>query len=631
MLNMRLLNISKLKFHSFLKKIKLSRVKNEKFLIFHFKNLIFSKRILFAMMAISGMVYYRSLQELEEKAEDDIEKKLYKDKNFTRLYKHDEDMDNISLTISKLNLYKENLTKKLKILSNQKILNFSHDYNYKNEIKKDDNKFSTYRENSNNISHKIGFKKLIRHLYCNINNSTQLNKKVKGTKKEFKKIEFLLRNIINLLNSQLFQIRTHEDLNNLNKQDTFNLDLLSKVNVNEIISILKDIEQIKQESIFGNSEISNKIFKSVEEKDIFYNYIFEDYEEIRLRLLGTLAIFNKFNLENFKFNKKNEEFALNLCNSIINDTKHNKNESLIYYAKNFLINYLNIFDKESGLDNNNNFYFYSDYILEINKKKNFYNFIEKEENVDYKNLDKYYISSINQIKYNNRNETVINVIKGGDELSLLTKSLNFKKNNIKPQENASQNTNIVLSSYELNDEIYRNFDYDILFICGLNANFAKSWRIPEKQEYYSRHDVISFYTKGENVKKQFPNKNYQLWIPKMLEEKTFKDKNIRYIVSVGETKFFRLDHMINNIPDLSISELSERIYKSYKFVRGGEKPFILVCHSMGGLIAKNMLKIAELNNDFQFIENNKGIVFFSTPHLGIFYVFFILKGLFFSM
>jgi hypothetical protein len=212
------------------------------------------------------------------------------------------------------------------------------------------------------------------------------------------------------------------------------------------------------------------------------------------------------------------------------------------------------------------------------------------------------------------------------EINKLKNLENFLDENKNRNKNKNKGNKLYNGNEEIN--IYKDFNYDVIFICGLNSNFTKSWRISfpyqENQSIkekikeipYKKIEKILFYLKGKNLEKNFPIKNYQLWISRMLEEKIFWEKNIRYIVSVGETKFLESEHLTNNIPDLSIKEISERIYKSLKFADVGNRPFILVCHSMGGLIAKNIINLAEQNNDKEFNKNNKGVVFFSTPHKG---------------
>ena len=43
---------------------------------------------------------------------------------------------------------------------------------------------------------------------------------------------------------------------------------------------------------------------------------------------------------------------------------------------------------------------------------------------------------------------------------------------------------------------------------------------------------------------------------------------------------------------------------------------IFVGHSLGGLVAKQMMIQAQTEQDNEFVDNLKGVMFFSTPHLG---------------
>jgi alpha-beta hydrolase superfamily lysophospholipase len=48
-----------------------------------------------------------------------------------------------------------------------------------------------------------------------------------------------------------------------------------------------------------------------------------------------------------------------------------------------------------------------------------------------------------------------------------------------------------------------------------------------------------------------------------------------------------------------------------------DRPLILICHSLGGIVAKNALIDARLDSSYQEInEAVKALVFFATPHQG---------------
>ena len=113
----------------------------------------------------------------------------------------------------------------------------------------------------------------------------------------------------------------------------------------------------------------------------------------------------------------------------------------------------------------------------------------------------------------------------------------------------------------------------------------------------------------------------------MLKDKEFKEYNIRYMFSSYETYVLISNYRNNNIPHRDIDEIANSLYFSMKHAKVGEKPFILVCHSMGGLIGKTILNIAKDNNDEKYLGNVKGVVFFSTPHFGSDVVLRILDSL----
>jgi len=62
---------------------------------------------------------------------------------------------------------------------------------------------------------------------------------------------------------------------------------------------------------------------------------------------------------------------------------------------------------------------------------------------------------------------------------------------------------------------------------------------------------------------------------------------------------------------------SEEIRRKLRKAGVGKRPVIWVVHSMGGLLVKQLLLDAEKNDEFRCMyDNTKGIVFYSTPHLG---------------
>jgi len=66
----------------------------------------------------------------------------------------------------------------------------------------------------------------------------------------------------------------------------------------------------------------------------------------------------------------------------------------------------------------------------------------------------------------------------------------------------------------------------------------------------------------------------------------------------------------------SLKERGQDIYQKLRDCGVGDRKVVFVGHSMGGLIIKQMLVEAQSRNDNSFVENTRGVVFYSTPHNG---------------
>jgi hypothetical protein len=66
-----------------------------------------------------------------------------------------------------------------------------------------------------------------------------------------------------------------------------------------------------------------------------------------------------------------------------------------------------------------------------------------------------------------------------------------------------------------------------------------------------------------------------------------------------------------------LKEQSLLLLKKLKLAAVGNRPVIFVTHSFGGLVAKDLLRYAANNKEFQSIRDQSlGVFFYSTPHRG---------------
>jgi pimeloyl-ACP methyl ester carboxylesterase len=66
-----------------------------------------------------------------------------------------------------------------------------------------------------------------------------------------------------------------------------------------------------------------------------------------------------------------------------------------------------------------------------------------------------------------------------------------------------------------------------------------------------------------------------------------------------------------------LKQQAANVLQKLRLMGVGEKPTIFICHSFGGLIAKEMLHMSHKRPEFEAVlKNTKAIIFFSTPHVG---------------
>ena len=209
-----------------------------------------------------------------------------------------------------------------------------------------------------------------------------------------------------------------------------------------------------------------------------------------------------------------------------------------------------------------------------------------------------------------------------DQLSYpKTESVNesiLSQNKIK--NNLSEDTDSKYTSeiYCLNNNLKNKFDFDIIFVNGLNSYFLNSWRMPLKEISMSLFTKLKIYFKylysgNENI--LFPlykPKTYKQWISILLENGVFKGYNIRYLAISNETRIFKYQLTEDKIKDCSINEISKRYLDSLRIANCLKKPTIFIGHSLGGILIKKI--ISKMTKKEK--QSIKGIIFMSTPHFG---------------
>lgn len=197
---------------------------------------------------------------------------------------------------------------------------------------------------------------------------------------------------------------------------------------------------------------------------------------------------------------------------------------------------------------------------------------------------------------------------------------------------------------------------DVIFVHGLRGSLFRTWRQDRPPKTEKKEKIIS--SEPENEFTRLENKILDK-LNKLIEEinpevrgysycwpKDWLNSDLRDILSKNqqgesETKFRVLgvnyESLFStwekeNFNDKELKGIKEHAYElelQLKKAHVGERPIIWVCHSMGGLIIKQLLvnlngieKKLDLKKDDKkvlkssIVNNTQAIVFLSTPHLG---------------
>lgn len=140
-----------------------------------------------------------------------------------------------------------------------------------------------------------------------------------------------------------------------------------------------------------------------------------------------------------------------------------------------------------------------------------------------------------------------------------------------------------------------SIDADVVFVHGLRGGPFMTWRQQEE--------------------KDVKNSGTDCWPKSWLVGDI---PNVRVLMLEYDTSLSNWVAQCPQKPETqSLSYRSEEIRRKLRKAGVGKRPIIWIVHSMGGLLVKQLLLDAEKNDEFRrMCDNTKGIVFYSTPHLG---------------
>ncbi|KAJ8772860.1 hypothetical protein K2173_028037 [Erythroxylum novogranatense] len=141
---------------------------------------------------------------------------------------------------------------------------------------------------------------------------------------------------------------------------------------------------------------------------------------------------------------------------------------------------------------------------------------------------------------------------------------------------------------------------DIVFIHGLRGGPYKTWRLAD--------DKTS--TKSGLVEKidEEAGKQGTFWPAEWLS------------TDFPEARLFTIKYKSNltqwSGASLPLQDVSAKILDKLVAAGVGNRPVVFVTHSMGGLVVKEMLYRAKVENIDNLVKNTVGVVFYSCPHFG---------------
>lgn len=324
--------------------------------------------------------------------------------------------------------------------------------------------------------------------------------------------------------------------------------------------------------LLNKGRILNKGYLGLrtDSNEYIINYLYEESISILVETLSQIVSYDK------KESILNNKYLFDI-KEYVEYVKSNTSNSIVKFECNKLL--LNI-NERFNTDHDFEIKSYSHMILPVNSHQ-----ISKDKH------------KFNIIFINGLNSSVVNcwrVLEKGETVFCKTRpSKTYCK--IMDYLNYVFNFNI---NTQLNDELKKENDYNVSNFSTISAEIDENDNSNLEKRKLSQKKVINLI--------RFRYVPYsKLWINEFLEKSNTTDK---YFICRIESKIFMKD--LRGLPNFNLEEVSDRLKRTIEKEDLLNKPTIFICHSMGGVIFKNMIKMGMSS------EMIKGVIFFSTPHKG---------------
>uniref|UniRef100_A0A0D9VQF1 GPI inositol-deacylase n=1 Tax=Leersia perrieri TaxID=77586 RepID=A0A0D9VQF1_9ORYZ len=142
---------------------------------------------------------------------------------------------------------------------------------------------------------------------------------------------------------------------------------------------------------------------------------------------------------------------------------------------------------------------------------------------------------------------------------------------------------------------------DVVFIHGLRGGPFNSWRIADDKSSTTKAGLV------ESIDED-AGKEGTCWPREWLAADFPQARLLTVKYKTNLTQWTGAS--------LPLQEVSSMLLRKLIAAGIGSRPVVFVTHSMGGLVVKQMLYQAKLNNYDKFLNNTSGLVFYSCPHFG---------------